>query len=399
MTNADSVLAHERLSQVFTPHRPIDLPEFLAGRADVLYKAIDAVNTSGLHIILFGERGTGKTSISHVLARMAQEPKRADGRRALLASCNSSDDFSTIWQRVFQEIWLAQRQLGFVQGAALEVTGRLKLEDPVKDPNEVRLLVQSLPNPYVIIIDEFDRVPMESNARRLMADTIKLFSDTNVLSTIILVGVAESIGELIAEHQSISRNIAQILVEPMTVEELQEVVQKGFQHAGLSYERGLDHKIAELSQGYPHYTHLLGLWSGRRAVEEKHTEVSSADLEKAIPDALENAAGGVQQQYEEAVSSSRAKTLFRDVLLACALAPKDSLGRFSAVDVRQPLRQVTGRDLDTGAYQSHLAKFCEPQRGPMLKKTGARRNYRWQFVNPQIIPFVRLRGIHDERYD
>ncbi len=316
-----------------------------------------------------------------------------------MASCSSSDNYSLIWRKVFQEILLAQRQLGFVQHAAAQVTGRLQIEEPMDDPNQVRLLLQSIANPYVVVIDEFERVPADSDARRLMADTIKLFSDTNVRSTIVIVGVAESIGELIAEHESISRNVAQIQVEPMTVQELSEIIQGGFERVGLEYESGLDARIAELSQGYPHYTHLLGLWSGRRAVEAGRKRVTLSDLERAIPDALENALGGVLQEYEQAVASSRTNTLFKAVLLACALAGKDSLGRFSAVDVRHPLRRITGRDYNTGAYQSHLAKFCEPQRGPMLRKTGGRRSYRWQFVNPQIVPFVRLKGIEEGLID
>jgi hypothetical protein len=62
------------------------------------------------------------------------------------------------------------------------------------------------------------------------------------------------------------------------------------------------------------------------------------------------------------------------------------------------LRKITGREYDTGAYQSHLAKFCEPDRGPILKKTGGRRSYRWRFVNPQVIPYILLEGKKAGRY-
>ncbi len=84
--------------------------------------------------------------------------------------------------------------------------------------------------------------------------------------------------------------------------------------------------------------------------------------------------------------------LFEEVLLACALTNKDSLGKFATADVRVPLRLILGREVPIGGYQSHLAKFCEPERGPVLKKSGKRRSYRWQFVNPQIIPYILIRG-------
>ena len=232
---------------------------------------------------------------------------------------------------------------------------------------------------------------------QLMANTIKLFADLDVNATIVIVGVAESIGELLAAHESISRNTAQVQVEPMTVDELSAIISKGFARLDMTIEAGLDRKIAELSQGYPSYTHLLGLWAGRRAKESQRRHVTLADLDRGIPDALINVMGGVQQEYELAVQSNVPGALFEDVILACALTPKDGLGRFSAKDVREPLKKITGKTYDTGAYQSHLAKFCEAQRGPILKRSGTARRFRWRFVNPQIIPYILIRGKRQER--
>jgi Cdc6-like AAA superfamily ATPase len=383
----------DRLLKSFTPHQPIDLPEWFAGRTHLLDRAADAIHTSGRHVVLFGERGAGKTSLARVLAVSVQEPEVPTGLRAIGVWCSSTDNYSSIWRKVFQEIQVTQRQVGFVQDAAAPIVGRLDLPDAaIEDPNDVRLYVRSLPNPSVIVIDEFDRVP-GNETHGLMADTIKLFSDTGVESTVVLVGVADSVADLITGHESIARNIAQVQVEPMEVEELQQIVQRGFKYAELDFDNGLDRRIAQLSQGYPAYTHLLGLWSGRRTLDAGRTRVTFADLDLAIEDALENATANVQQEYENAVASVRKDNLFREVLLACALAQKDSLGRFAAVNVREPLARITGRDYTTGAFQSHLAKFAESQRGPVLKKTGSRRNYRWQFLNPQLIPYVQLHGI------
>ena len=201
MTTEYFVEASANLIKAFTPNRPIDLPEFLAGRKDLLYKAFDAAQTPGQHIILFGERGIGKTSIARVLAYNLQETQSQYGRRAILAQCSSSDDYSAIWVKISQEVMFKQRQLGFLQHELATITGGLSLSKPISNPNDARLFIQSLQNPTVIIIDEFDRIPTGNNLRQLMADTIKSFSDFNVDSTIIIVGVAESIAELISEHQ------------------------------------------------------------------------------------------------------------------------------------------------------------------------------------------------------
>ncbi len=396
-TTADGMLAHERLNKLFTPNRPIHLPEFLTGRLNLLHKTNDAVNTAGLHVVLFGARGIGKTSMARVLAHTTQEIDREEGRRSIFISCATNDDFASIWRKACQEILLGQRQIGLTQHDAAIITGRVDVGSALQNPNDVRIFFKSLPNPLVIVIDEFDRV-MDHETKILMADTIKLFADTDLDATLILVGVAESIGELIAEHESIGRNLAQIPVELMTAEELAEIVQKGFAGAELNFEPGIDLRIAELSQGYPHYTHLLGLWSGRVAVTNGRCKVIASDLETAILRALENSASSIREEYDKAVDSSHPDNLFRQVLLACAQTYKDARGRFSTVDLREPMRNILGRStVDTVSYQGHLAKFCEAQRGPVLKRTGSRRNYRWQFTNPQLIPYILMQGVNRGR--
>ena len=151
------------------------------------------------------------------LASRSPKCRRAYGP-LLFRVLSSADNYSSIWRKVFQEIQVAQRQLGFTQDAAAPVIGRIELPDStIEDPNDVRLYVRSLPNPSVIVIDEFDRVVGDSDTQRLMADTIKLFSDMGVESTIVVVGVADSVADLIAGHESIARNIAQVQVSPMTI--------------------------------------------------------------------------------------------------------------------------------------------------------------------------------------
>jgi hypothetical protein len=361
-----------------------------------MYRVTDAVNTAGRHVILYGDRGTGKTSIARVLSTNIQEPRNPRGRRAIYVSCTPSDDFTALWRRVSQEILIAPRQLGFMPNPDDIAFERLDQRN-ILDPNDARLLVAGLPNPVVVLFDEFDQISASSDTARLMAATIKLFADLNVPATIVIVGVADSITELFAEHGSIARNTAQIQVGPMSVDELQDVVDKGFTRAGMKLVDGLARRIAHLSQGYPSYTHLLSLWAGRRAQEASRTTVTVDDLDSGIPDALENAIGGVQQEYEQAIWSNHSGTLFELVIQACALAEKDSLGRFTAKAVGAPLAELAGKSYPTGAYQSHLAKFCEVQRGPLLKRSGSQRSYKWRFVNPQIIPYILIRGAKEDQ--
>ena len=384
-----------KLRQAFTPHQPISLPAFLRGRLNLIYRLQDLVHTEGLHAVLYGDRGTGKTSLARVAAYLVQEQDNPNGLRCILVSCTPDDSFPSIWRKVGQDILLSQRQMGFGQHETLMITGRLDLDRAILGPNDARIILDALQNRTVIIFDEFDRLT-NPETRSLMADTIKFFSDHSVPSTIVFVGVGKSLSDLLQEHLSISRNIAQIPVDPMTMPELAQIIQQGYEHVGLGFADGLDEEIAKLSQGYPHYTHLLGLWSGRRAIEEERSEVTRADLGRAIPDVLRNAEGGLQERYERAVASTKPAALFKQVLLACALASKDSLGRFAVRAIQEPLQEITGSEYATGAYQGHLGRFCEDERGPVLERSGKPKSYRWRFLNPQLIPYILLQGISSE---
>lgn len=394
MTQPDALVL-DRLAKAFRPNRPIDLPQLLSGRLNLLYRLQDDVNTPGTHVLLYGDRGVGKTSIARVLGALSQAAGETDGRRTIMVSCDSQDTFGSIWRKVFQEVLLSERQLGFEQHMTQNIVGRWDPGLPVESPNDVRLLLSSIPNPKVIIVDDFDRTPKDNDARSLMTDTIKLFSDTNANASIVLVGVGQSIEELVAAHQSISRNMDYVEVEPMQPGELAEIIQKGFASCNLDFEAGLDHIIAHLSQGYPHYTHLLGLWSGRKTAERGSAKVTHVDLNAALPYSIQNAAGGIRLEYDKATDSNQPHNLFREVLLACALADKDVRGRFALAALRGPLSQILNRNVRAVVYQKHLAIFCEAERGPALVREGQRKGYRWRFANPQLVPFVRMQGVQN----
>ena len=400
MITADDVMALTRLAESFTPTRPISVPDLLSGRINLMYRLMLDIAAPSQHVLIHGDRGVGKTSIARVLAYLAQEPGEPYGRRSIIVSCDAEDTYGSIWRKVLQEILLSERQLGFEQHRDRTIVGRWSPDDLIEVPNDLRLLLGRLPNPTTIVIDEFDRIESGGNAHRLMTDTIKLFSDNATPCSIVLVGVGRSIDQLIVAHESISRNMDYLEVDPLDPGELAQIVQKGMTKTGMTFEDGLDYKIAQLSQGYPHYTHLLGLWCGSAAVEQGRRHISYDDLEAAITASIEHASGGVRVEYDKATDSTQPNNLFKQVLLACALAEKDARGRFPLSAVYEPLQRIVRpRNVGRSSFQRHLGLFCERDHGPVLVKTGRRKNYRWHFANPQLVPFICLRGIEEGLID
>ena len=331
---------------------------------------ISAVSQVGYHIGLYGERGVGKTSLARVMAAIFSQPGVRQFQAALV-SCHTDDDFESLWTNIFR---------------------RLGREIDNSTPEGVRYEVEQLDPPALIVIDELDRLEND-DALTLLADTIKTLSDNAVPSTMVLVGVAGSIGDLIGEHGSIIRNLAQIGMPRMEPDELRGILAKGCEHAGIRIHQDAVERIVSLSEGLPHYTHLLGHRSAERAVQEDRDTVTLEDVETAIPRAVEGHT--IQSDYVKAVRSSQPGNLYREVLLACAIAPKNSLGYFASGQIRDPLEVIAGRRLDIPAFSRHMKEFLDPVRGNVLRREGKERSYSYRFSDPMMQPYVIMSSLTD----
>jgi hypothetical protein len=288
-------------------------------------------------------------------------------------NCSTDDTYGSLWSNVLAELGIEAREHEL-------------------SPDAVRRLLRDLDPPALIKIDELDRLE-DDEALTLLADTIKTLSDHSVPSTLVLVGVARSIGDLIGEHASIVRALVQIEMPRMTAKELFEILAKGCDEAGLTIRGDAAAEITLLSEGLPHYTHLLGLHAGQRVVQEDRTEITLSDVTGSIPRAVERHT--IQSDYQRATRSAHKDALFREVLLACALAPKNRLGFFTAGSIRDPLEVIAGRRIDIPAFARHLSQFLESERGAVLQREGSPRRYFYRFSDPILQPYVVLTGLSE----
>lgn len=381
-------------SRVFQPNTPIDERALFAGREAQVRRVVDAVNQKGLHAIIFGERGVGKTSLANVLSQFLSYPTL--DVLAPRVTCAGAASFDHVWRMVFDQIDLlkATPAVGFRGKASLTPYSATQLlGDEEVTPDRIRrtLTIMSRDTVPILIVDEFDRLAKEP--RRLFADTIKSLSDHAVPATVVLVGVADSVDQLIDEHESVARALVQIQMPRMSSSEITTIVTTGLQKLGMSIEDEALEKIALLSQGLPHYAHLLGLHASRAALDGRAETVTVAAIDHAVAKAIKDAQQSIRTAYHEALRSPRKDSLFGDVLLACALAKQDELGFFAAQDVRSPLRAISGRNYEIPSFARHLSEFTDEKRCRILMKTGEKWRYRYRFRDPLMQPFVIMQGV------
>ena len=397
-TDADWEHLSFMLGTVFKPSTPVTARQLFAGRQQQIMKVCDAINQSGRHAILYGERGVGKTSCSNMIF-----PKLESTGYSLLipqVNCMTGDTFGSIWKRVFEEIKIKVDDAP--DTTLLPENARKTVEaytEPYGDsitPDVVRRLLHDLAKAFlvVVVLDEFDKIS-DPATRQAIADLIKFLSDRNVAATIILIGVADDIEKLLEDHRSVERCMSQIQIPRMSRDELESVVIKGLRQYQMTIEKGPLHEVSRISRGLPHYAHLLGLHAGRSAVERKSLVVSAVDMETAMNAAISDVEASTISDYVKATTSARDDALYKQVLLATSMLEPDELGYFYPKDVRPCVSRIRGKECPITTFIKHLNAFCEIKRGAILTKDTKTESSRFRFSNPLLQPYVLMRGLTD----
>lgn len=386
-----------KIAQVFSPGAPIDSYDLFAGRTSQISDVSNAVNQRGQHVMIYGERGVGKTSLTRVLTELLAVASSSP-TISRHVNCDVNDTFSSLFHKVFREIILSQQlnNIGFTDNPQIQ---RMSLDNYAPQeikPEDVRMLLSQLGQRSIVTIDELDRIK-DKNATVLLTDLIKTMSDNSTNATLVLVGVADDVDQLIEGHRSIERSLVQVHMPRMSVDELNEIISKATMKLKMTIDPVAKNKILGLSDGLPHYTHLLALNSFQNACSSERTHVIVSDVEFAIETAIKKAQQSIMRDYHMATTSTRRDVIYDKVLTACALAKTDELGYFAAADVREPLSLIAGKRYEIPAFARHLKDFCEDDRGPVLQKTGVSRRYRYRFINPMLQPYVLMQGL-SKRY-
>jgi energy-coupling factor transporter ATP-binding protein EcfA2 len=179
-------------SQLFSPSAPINEHELFAGRGSEIRKVLEAVTERGKHVVLFGERGVGKTSLSQIFSGLF--PTTLKHISLFRAQVDPTDSFSSVWRKVFRDL-----HVRIARAAQEQLVPLADFFPSDIYPDDVRREFEAMFSPSdipIIVIDEFDKAA-DHRIHELMANTIKALSDYSVNVTVILVGVADDINELV----------------------------------------------------------------------------------------------------------------------------------------------------------------------------------------------------------
>ncbi|HEY0835214.1 MAG TPA: ATP-binding protein [Azospirillum sp.] len=376
-----------RLREAFTPTRPKQqLNALFVGRTDTLRRIISAIEEERAHVILFGDRGRGKTSLANAIQQTAAQA----GYLSLKQTCSSELTFEDIFRHFLKKIPSTYYRTAvdnpFASRRTFASFNELLPEGTfsVTELNEVLSGVHG--THALLILDEYDRITDE-DFRNKLAELFKNLTDSSIPVTLLVVGVAENLDQLLGKHPSIQRSLVPVHLPLMTDAEIQRLIDAGGENAGIAFAPETVRRIADFARGLPYYAQLLGLHSARSAVSRNSPQVDREDLSYAVTRCLQEAERGIVDSYNRALAGARRAAL-EDALHAAALCPADEFGTFDPEEIADPAEPAPGVD-------ELLARLAGDDHGGVLVPVPEPGRIRYRFRNQMMRQYVLMRLAHE----
>jgi Cdc6-like AAA superfamily ATPase len=370
---------------------PVDEEDLFAGRLPEVTKMVRTVMERSRHVVLFGERGVGKTSLSNIFWK--RYGKTLQSFVVARVQGGPHDDFSSLWIRALEEL----KAVGIASGRPDYV--QFETDFDVITPSQIRRELQKInPNALpIIIVDEYDKI-LDRDAKTLTANLIKELYDFSITTTLILVGVAENISELVEDHASLDRPLVHVPLKRMSDNELKEIIYTRLKQTPMKFSNDAIWTIVILSRGLPFFTQSLSKHSALHAIDNRRLTVSNDDVDAAMTRFIEDTEVSFRDAYRAATRTNQRSNL-QESLLACALAQCDDEGFFKATDVVDPFSAIMKERKRIAHFEKHLRRFSSAEGGDILIKRGGERQQTFRFKDPMMQPYVIIRGIQKGMVD
>lgn len=278
----------------FSPSQPVVEMDRLAGRSEILTRVIRSIEDLDLHVILYGARGIGKTSILRVVQGLAE---KADFM-VHYVSCGPSASFCEVFRSLAARIPLLYDQESDPTGRAAEKGRTLadRLPEGEFSVSQLTDLLSAIQGIRVLLVlDEFDRSEPK-HFRQAIGELIKNLSDRLIRVQLVIGGVADNITELVTQIPSIQRNIVGIQVPNFSAAETKEMLDIAELQGNVRFDEQARRDLTEASAGLPYLVGLIGQHAVRFGVDEGANWVGKTHVKRAVQQAVEDIASRLSLQ-------------------------------------------------------------------------------------------------------
>lgn len=380
--------ASRALREAFTPTRPKqEVNALFIGRLNTLRRVIAAIEEERAHVVLYGDRGRGKTSLANAVEQIAGQAGYTSLRLTCSAELTFEDMFRGLLRRIPSTFHRNAAENPFSHNRNFQTFDE-RLPSGGFSVTQLADVLDEIGGTHVLmVLDEYDRVTAE-DVKNKLAELIKNLTDMGSPVTLFIIGVAENVDQLLGKHPSIQRALVAVHLPPMTDREIERIILAGADVAGLTFAPDVRERIVLLSKGLPYFAQLLSLHAARAAVARDRAHVERSDLVEAVKRCAVEADRSLIEAYHRTLGRGDARGPYAEVLFHAAQVEVDDFGSFQPDDVVA----VAGGDTSTKdreALLEPLARLAEGE-AAILEWVIVPTGHRLRFRNQMMRQFVLL---------
>jgi hypothetical protein len=339
-----TILANE----AFTPTQPRTGRGGLIGRQQEIETVLQTLLEDKAHLVLYSERGRGKTSLSNVVV----DRLKRKGLMVVRYQCEASTTFDSFMRGLLRRL-PESLLVSPVRSEKLEGCEAVLPASPLRPDDVVTLLPRLRLASLICVVDELDRI-VDPETRTMLADTIKQLSDRSVPLLFLLIGVSDNLEQLLGQHPSIQRALVALPLPLLSDEEISGIVEKGAKDAGLTFPAELVSSIVAISRGMPYLAHVLGLRVAQAAARRNTSIVKPVDFVSALERLVRQAPTEVLRHYDDLTANGRdeAAAWALRVIATCA---QDAYGVIRVIETPGEKALLGGQRVSWAGW----TKLCE----------------------------------------
>ena len=393
-----------KLNSVLSPSRPIQSVEYLKGREEQLDTIKQALFAPGRHVFICGDRGVGKSSLA---ATAAHQYQSADNQ-PIFVSGSPDATFRTIVANIANRALGRSRVeaikthssrsfewRGLKWGAGVEIS-TLDIATQIQSVGDAVELLRQVAGQYadkpIVVLDEFDTIP-EQVERSKFAALLKQVGDQDVNLKFIFTGIGSSLDELLGAHQSAYRQLETVPLLKLTWEARREIVVRAAEAFDLDVDDNVNWRIAAVSDGYPHYVHLIAekmLWEA--FTDENPVDTLGRDhYQMGLRRAIGSISAELKKPYEQAVISREegyAAVVWSTADGEDLLRPLEEMYEAYKVIVQ---KLGNGNELDRARFGEYVRKLKGEPYGQILEQVKGRKGW-YTYREKMLRGFVRMQA-------
>ncbi len=262
--------------KVFTPGSPPAIPELLVGRNVLLSHLCDYLRSPGIHPIVVGDRGIGKTSLVRLAIKSMQLP------RTSALEINTVESFDECCRHICDDLCLPYEKEIFTPASFLRTLSKSK----------------SL---AVVSIDELDDQPKDSPIVRAFAKFAKAASNHahELEVKFVFSGIGADAHDIFKGHLSSERNLPQIRLKEISSSDLHDFLNRASSLLKIEIPKHIATAIVTEADGYPYYVHQVGFHMfAAFARDEQAEQLNDGHFMEGKKRALDAAFGHYLRRYK-----------------------------------------------------------------------------------------------------